>query len=353
MSLYDKNGWLNFKYILGFDATFVIMVGARQVGKTYGCLKYCIEQNRTPLLLRRTQEEVDIISKEANDPFRSLNNDLGTDYHIVKEGKISSINTVVGYDEKGRPIYEWHGMCTSLKGISKYRGFDGSAITDVIYDEFIPEQHVVRIRGEGDAVANMYVTVAGNREIKGKPPLKLWMLANSNNIYNPVLSTFGVVDVLHKMQVEGQEVKFLPDRGILLLNIMKSPISDLRKKSALFKAIGNDSDFAMMANNNSFAYNDMSHVYGKMMNKKDLASYVHIGKIYVYFSKSRPDFLYVTHSKYCEFSENYDGKGDSQKTFRFYYSDLQLQDSLGNVYYESVEDKQLLFSYLGLESRLT
>lgn len=353
MSLYDKNGWLNFNYILGFKATFVIMVGARQVGKTYGCLKYVIEHNRTPLLLRRTQDEVDIISKEVNDPFRSLNNDLGTDIHIVKEGKTSSINNIVGYDEKEKPIYEWRGMCTSLKGISKYRGFDGSAITDVIYDEFIPEQHVVRIRGEGDAVANMYVTVAGNREIKGKEPLKLWMLANSNNIYNPVLSTFGVVDVLHKMQVEGQEVKFLADRGILLLNIMRSPISDMRKESALFRAIGNDSDFAKMANENSFAYNDMSHVFGAVLNKKDLAAYVHIGKIYIYFSKSRGNFIYVTHDKYCEFSDNYDGKGDSQKTFRFYFSDLQMQDALGYIYYHTVEDKQLLFSYLGLENKLT
>lgn len=353
MSLYDKNGWLNFKYILGFNATFVIMVGARQVGKTYGCLKYIIEQNRMPLLLRRTQEEVDIISKEANDPFTSLNRDLGTDIHIVKEGKISSIYNVIGYDEKNRPSYEWRGMCTSLKGISKYRGFDGSAITDVIYDEFIPEQHVLRIKGEGDAVANMYVTVAGNREIKGKEPLKLWMLANSNNIFNPVLSTFGVVDILHKMQRDGQEVKYLADKGILLLNIMRSPISDLRKKTALFKALGNDSEFAKMANENAFAYNDMIHIHGKYGNKKDLAPYVHIGKLYIYFSKSRADFIFVCREKYCEFFCNYDGNGDSRKTFRFYYSDLVNQDILGNVFYESVEDKQLLFHYLESENKLT
>jgi hypothetical protein len=339
MSLYDKDGWLNFNYILGFKPTFIIMVGARQVGKTYGVFKRCIEENWTPMLVRRTQDEIDLCSIEKYNPFAELNKDLGEDIHIVKERNASRIVRIVGWTDEEKPVYEDIGIAVSLKAVSKYRGFGGGTITDIIYDEFIPENHVNRIKNEGDAVTNMYVTVSGNRELLGQPPLRMWMMANSNNIYNAVLDTFNLVDVYDEMQRKGQEVRFLEDRGILLLNIMKSPISEMRKKTALFKAIDNESEFAKMANSNEFSYNDGAHIMRKYGNPKDLIAVCQFGKIYIYLSKSRSNFMYISAHKYCEFEEYYDGNKDSKKTFKMKYSIYGEWDALGYIYYETYSCK--------------
>lgn len=339
MSLYDKDGWLNFNYILGFDPTFIIMVGARQVGKTYGVFKRCLQENWTPMLVRRTQDEIDLCCNEKYNPFRQLNEDLDDNVHVLKEKNSARIARITGYTEKESPIYEDIGVAVSLKAVSKYRGFGGATITDIIYDEFIPEKHVQRIKNEGDAVTNMYVTVAGNRELLGKKPLRLWMMANSNNIYNAVLETFNVIDVFDDMQRNGQEVKFLKDRGILLINIMKSPISEKRKETALFKAIGNESEFAKMANSNEFSYNDGTHILRKYNNPKDLKPICQYGKIYLYFSKSRSNFMYVSEHKYCEFNEFYDGGQDSRKAFRLNYCIYGDWDARGWIYYETYSCK--------------
>lgn len=339
MSLYDKDGWLNFNYILGFKPTFIFMVGARQVGKTYGVFKRCLEDGWTPMLVRRTQDEIDLCSVEKYNPFAQLNKDLGDDIHVIKEKNTSRIARIVGKTEDDKPIFEDIGIATSLKAVSKYRGFGGGTITDIIYDEFIPENHVNRIKNEGDAVTNMYVTVSGNREILGKPPLRMWLMANSNNIYNAVLETFNLVDVYDDMQRNGQEVKFIEERGILLLNIMKSPVSEKRKKTALFKAIGNESEFAKMANSNEFSYNDGSHIMRKYNNPKDLTPICQFGKIYLYLSKSRSNFMYISNHKYCEFEEVYDGGKDSKKAFKMNYCMYGEWDALGWIYYETYSCK--------------
>lgn len=353
MSLYDKDGWLNFNYILGYDPTFIIMVGARQVGKTYGVLKRSLEENWFPMLVRRTQDEIDLCCNEKYNPYRQLNEDLGDDVHILREKNSARIARITGYTDDDKPIYEDIGVAVSLKAVSKYRGFGGGLITDIIYDEFIPENHVNKIKNEGDAVTNMYVTVSGNREILGKKPLRMWMMANSNNIYNAVLETFNLVDVFDEMQRKGQEVKFIEKRGILLLNIMKSPVSEKRKQTALFKAIGNDSEFAKMANSNEFSYNDGAHIMRKYNNPKDLTPICQFGKIYLYFSKSRANFMFISNHKYCEFKEYYDGNKDSKKAFKMKYSIYGEWDARGWIYYETYSCKYRFLEALDRMKLLT
>ena len=44
-NLYTSDGWLNFDYIGSRPAWLIIILGARQVGKTYGCLQYMLKNN--------------------------------------------------------------------------------------------------------------------------------------------------------------------------------------------------------------------------------------------------------------------------------------------------------------------
>ena len=43
--IYNKNGWVNWNWIMEDPCTFVMMVGPRGVGKTYGIFDYCINNN--------------------------------------------------------------------------------------------------------------------------------------------------------------------------------------------------------------------------------------------------------------------------------------------------------------------
>ena len=51
----------------------------------------------------------------------------------------------------------------------------------------------------------------------------------------------------------------LPDRGIMIVLAMDSPISKKKQKTALYKAIP-DSDFTKMSLENKFSYNGLDHI---------------------------------------------------------------------------------------------
>ena len=64
MSLFLESGYLNIREILNSNSSFIFIVGARGVGKTYGALKYAIESGAVFGYMRRTQAQADIINKE-------------------------------------------------------------------------------------------------------------------------------------------------------------------------------------------------------------------------------------------------------------------------------------------------
>ena len=45
MSLYENSGYLSIPAVLGYGQKFNYIWGGRGTGKTYGGLKYCIENN--------------------------------------------------------------------------------------------------------------------------------------------------------------------------------------------------------------------------------------------------------------------------------------------------------------------
>ena len=103
---------------------------------------------------------------------------------------------------------EWgrqRGIATSLSEIAHIRGFIGSGFSDLVFDEFIPEKGVVTRRTEGDAFLNAYTTINGNRELAGAPPLRAWLLANTNNIKSPVLDALNLTDDILWMRRKGKE----------------------------------------------------------------------------------------------------------------------------------------------------
>ena len=63
MGLYDNNGYLDIEKIIRCGQPFIFIVGGRGTGKTYGMLKYVLDNNIPFIYMRRTQAQADIINK--------------------------------------------------------------------------------------------------------------------------------------------------------------------------------------------------------------------------------------------------------------------------------------------------
>ena len=247
---------------------FQIFIGGRGTGKTYsaleGCLNGKIADNKKFILMRRTAQEMDLLLDsdrgEGANPFKPINKTLDRNVgmrsivknlagvynrELTEEGKITHVGTPIGYG-------------VALSTIASIRGIDFSDVSDCIYDEFIPEKHVRKMKGESDALLNAYETINRNREFYGEKPLGMWLLANSNDIYNEIFIGLELVNIVEKMLQTGKHDKYISDRG-LAIHLLESPKEFVEKKSktALYKLTAG-SDFAGMALGNDFAYNDFS-----------------------------------------------------------------------------------------------
>lgn len=298
MNIYDKQGYLDCKHIEEIadrnNIAFIIIIGKRQIGKTYGVLKLMLDEDKRFILLRGMKTELEMLERGVNSPFEKIHGyegkilfDKNSDYtaeivrqelQIDDEGESHINNTVIG-------------MGAALSSIGRVRGFNGDIYTDVVFDEMIPESHLLKVRHGGDAFLNMYTTVSGNREIEGKPPLRVWCLANSNNLDSDILQALNITDVVEKMSLRGEESRILKDRGIMIILPDSQQIIDKRKKMALYKAIGGESKFAKMAYGNEFAYNDYSDVGVKPLS--EYKAIIKVGSLVIHLHKNDKT-VYVT-----------------------------------------------------------
>ena len=73
LDLYTKDGWINIPAVSSIQAWCYIIIGKRQVGKTYGVLKHELESKIHFLYLRRTTVEFDAITSDPElNPFLPL-----------------------------------------------------------------------------------------------------------------------------------------------------------------------------------------------------------------------------------------------------------------------------------------
>lgn len=257
MGLYLDNGYLNIRYCLNFKCPFTFILGGRATGKTFGSLLTAIEDNKTFMLMRRTQAQADLIAKPDFSPVNPVLDYMG------RVGKVESATRYNGviFSAPGPDSEEWslHGYTAALSTFSNLRGFSGESIEELILDEFIPERHERPIKAEADAFFNVYESINRNREFSGRDPLQVLLLSNSNSLASPIMTALGLVKVLERMEKNEQSEYINRERGIAIFLLNYSPISEQKRKTALYKATAG-TDFSRMALDNDFAYDDMTDV---------------------------------------------------------------------------------------------
>lgn len=253
MKIYLDNGYFNAELIMKHEAPFIICIGGRGTGKTYGILdqlrKVNLDDSKNIFMhLRRTQTQLDILNKQAFSAFTELNevyNDTIRPFPFVK-GCAAYYRSK--YDEKEKLVSygDLIGVTAALSTFSNLRSIPFHMIKTIFYDEFIPERHESRIKNEGSALLNLYETVNRNREIKGETPVKLIMASNANTIYSPILDAFGVTNQVYNMVAKHKQYKYISKKGILIIQLFDSEISSAKADTALYK-VANDAEFESMA----------------------------------------------------------------------------------------------------------
>lgn len=329
MRIYDKNGWVNWADICKLDRAFIMVVGPRGTGKTYGLFKHLIEQNEPFIYVRRLQSQLDISKSEQGNPFRKLNTDMGREIIPHPRAKMAE------FGENEKII----ALGVALSTLSTVRGFDFSGYNYMVFDECIPMVGERPIKDEFVSFLNLYETVNRNRELEGLPPVRCIMLGNANQLTNPYFSGWNFTRTALKMISGGQMVYNTPDNSRTMILLLKSPISDKKRGTSLYKN-ANDG-FISMAIDNAFR-TDATNIASKPL--REYNHIVSVGEIGIYRHKSRKEY-YV--SATTQKTPYYDDYGISLKQFQIDYAMLRLlYMTQKNFIFESYENEIIFRNYI-------
>ena len=337
------------------DAWAYIIIGGRNTGKTYGALKHQLDIEKPHVFVKRTNDDVELLcsgnhlgdkeKKYAIDlsPYKSLNRDMGTN---IKAFKVDNgIGAFFNADSEDGAVGAPVGYLLSLNAIHKYKGFDLSECTSIIFDEFIPQPWERTNRKEGEQLMDLYKTVARDRELRGLPELKLICLANAVNVFNYTCEILEITDLIADMSIKGQETVYIDDRGIFI-RILKT--SDAMKaaeaKTGIHRAMQGTA-WGNMAFENEFGYNDFSNI--KKVALKGYRPIVELTykqkKIYIY--NNGYDY-YICHSPgKCENVYNLNLEMDIRAFYLDFVIDLLNASTRGLVKYEKYSYYDIIVNY--------
>lgn len=352
MKLYTPDGWLDAPHIEAVadrnNIAFIVIIGKRQIGKTYNVLKLMLDEDKRFMLLRGMKTEMDMLKKNVNSPFEKIKEYKNK---VTFQSETEYTASIIRHDirsngESTEDVQTPIGILAALSSIGRIRGFNGDIYTDVVYDEFIPESHLLKVRNGDDAFLNMYTTIAGNRELEGRKPLRVWLLANSNNLDNDILKALKITDVVERMSLRGEESRILKNRGIMVILPDSEQITEKRKKTALYKAVGDDSKFSQMAYENKFAYNDYSDVGQKPL--QEYKALISIGdEIIIHLHKANKT-LYVTPYYRIATKHTFTDSDYARNKFIRQFSELRAAFLNGRMTFTSMSVKNYFLDYIDM-----
>lgn len=283
MGKYLREGWLDFEYLIKMHCPFIFAVGARGIGKTYSAISYLIKNDIKFVFVRRSKVQADFISSDVSHVLKPYLLDIGQWEQCTTTG-LKDIGYLYYIGDK------LVGMCTSLSMVANIRGFDGQDFDAIVFDEFIPKKGERVTCDEGAAICDLYETVNRNRELEGRPPVKLICLSNSNSGNNPLFNYFNLANTYAQLQKKEKEVYINNERACCIVRYDASPISAEKKQTALYKFTKGTKYYDMAVDNIAEDISDFNPV---TVNIKEYSPIVKYGEIVIYKHKADRIF-YVT-----------------------------------------------------------
>lgn len=177
------------------NADYNIIVGERGNGKTYSVQKEMIERfledGEQCFILRRWMEDV-----KPSNAQNFWDGKLTAKLHEMSGGRFRNIilksnrYIAVDYDDKDRPIVNEEntiGYVWDLNEAERLKGQSFPFVTNIVFEEFISLSQMGYLPDEVTYFLNVLSTI-----IRDRTNVKIWMLGNTVNPYNPYFKHFGI-----------------------------------------------------------------------------------------------------------------------------------------------------------------
>lgn len=351
------------------DYPFQFFIGGRGTGKTYSALRFlmamCLDMDieheakvyheiveecgyRIPhgemfMWVRRTDKEYKMLLSnnrlgDGGNPFSELNEKYGVNFGIhAINPNLAGVYRREKNGGKDVPYGQPVGFCCAMSSIAGIRGMSFHVVKRVVYDEFIPERHVKRMRAEGEAVLNAIETIGRNRELEGEPPLLLYFLSNSNDIYNPLMADLGLVNRVERMLNQGKKDVYMSDRKCVIHLLDPAESFKTAKLQTSLYQFARGTAFSEMAIDNSFVYNDFSNTGYR--NVKGLKPLCRCEEITIFVEKSG-QYMYASYCSAKVSRYKTDNKVDRVAWQRRYRKVCREYMEHGKFYYETYDVKE-------------
>lgn len=337
MKIYDEKGYPAIEEWTSQGVPFILCIGGRGSGKTFSSLLWAYRSGKRFMFLRNSQTQVDRLLKPQFSVFKKINEFMHIDVAIVKDGK-----TGVYLDQTDPDNVKPIGYLAALSTFSNFRGPDLSDVDLIIWDEFVPEAQERLVKDSAVVFFNAYETMNRNRELEGRPPITTLFLANSNKLDNPMFIELGLVRQAEKMIRKDTEYVINRDRGYMIIMLNKSPISEAKQNTALYKLVGSQSSFFHMSLSNSFNLAD-THLI-KPLRLEEFKPVVNVGEITVYQHKSNGTYYVSGHM--IRTKQSFTSSAPDLERFRVKYSWLLARYLQELVYFEDYMSLALFDIYL-------
>ena len=176
-------------------ADYNIIVGERGNGKTYDIQKMCIEKflerEEQCFILRRWMEDV-----KPSNAANYWDGKLVSKLYEMSGGRFRNIilkgirYIAVDYDDKGKAIINEAntvGYVWDLNEAERLKGQSFPFVTNIVFEEFISLSQLGYLPDEVTMFLNVLSTI-----IRDRTDVKIWMLGNTVNPYNPYFKHFGI-----------------------------------------------------------------------------------------------------------------------------------------------------------------
>lgn len=258
---------------------FNFFLGGRGIGKTYSAIDYLLTNNFKFLYIRSTEKQIKLsLTPDRGNPFKKWAQDHKRTIYISSG---EDINDVVE-DRDGEQIIL--GYACALSTFENLRGVDFSQLDCILYDEFIQTNKLMFDAFR--AFLNCYETVNRNRELQGESAVKVFFLANTQELNNPILAGFDLIGEIENIMRHGQN-RF--SRGDIFVELCDSEVSKEKEKSVLYRNLPQDDLYKREALKNEFSRNDFTQI-GILKNIREYIPVCNIDDIGIMKHKSRKAF---------------------------------------------------------------
>ena len=179
----QKRVWYSYSTILGFNMPINVIIGDRGCGKTYGGTKWLYSRFKYNgekfVILRDTEEAVKEMTTGAGENMFSA---ISKDPKYIKDS----------FKVEGNKIYFNDKHCGYIMAVStfyKRKGNDYADVTNVLYDEFIPETDQIRLGDDVRKFINSIQNITRHRKCR------LILLANALDKGNGILELLGFENI--------------------------------------------------------------------------------------------------------------------------------------------------------------